>query len=1040
MFANWFFGKGQKSRAARSTRAQKDVLRRRNRLLQMESLEDRSLLSISTGLSDLSALSSPTALYASATPAATATQLAMHLPSQVTGGVPVTVEMAALDAHGHFVFDYTGTVNLTSTDSGATFTQNGQTVTSVTFKQGFAMFQVTFSVPTQAQSESVIATDSVNSLTNTATTTVEVPAVATQLAVYLPAQVSTGVAVPLQLAAQSAQDQFVPNYSGTVNLWSSDSGATFTQNGQTVTSVTFVHGFASLEVTFANTGAQTVTATDGSTASITGSATTTVATPAAVAGFTFHLPKTVSTGQAVTVQVTATDAQGNPVPTYTGTANLSSSDKGATFTQNGQTVTSVAFTGGVAVFQVTFANTGAQTVSLADSVTASITGSASTTVAAADVATHFGVFLPPNVPSGTAIPMQIAAFDAQNHPVFGYTGTVNLSSTDPGAVFTQNGKTVTSITLVNGTAGLDVTFAATGSQTVTATDSVTSTLTGSATTTVATPAVATHFGLYLPANVPTGVAVPVQIVPLDAQNNPVPNYSGTVDLSSTDNGAVFTQNGTTVTSITFNPATAITPVEVTFANAGAQTVTATDSVTSTLTGSATTTVVNPAVATHFAVILPQKAYTNVAVPVQVVALDADNHVVSGDTDTVNLSSSDPGAVFTQNGTTVTSVALVSGSASVQVTFVATGSQTVTATDSVTATLDGSATTVVTAPAAVTHFGVFLPPNVSSGVPVPVQIVPLDAQNDPVPSYSGTVDLSSTDSGAVFTQNGKTVTSITFTPTATANGTTAAPVVEVTFANAGAQTVTATDSVTASLTGSATTTVAAPVVATHFALYLPPKVPSGVPVTVLIVPLDAQNNPVPNYSGTVDLASSPDKAVFTQNGQTITSISFVPVPAAILAGLANPVPNPVAFQVTFATPSQPLQTITATDSVTATLTGSATTTVTAPAVATHFILTMPPQVPTGVAVLVQITALDANNHFVPNYDGTVNLTSSPGTAVFSQNGQTVTSIVLNQGSATFDVTLSTLGSDTITATDSGNFSITGTVTTSVMALPPPPPHV
>ena len=103
MFANWFFGKGQKSRAARSTRARKDVLRRRNRLLHMESLEDRSLLSISTGLSDLSALSSPTALYASATSAATATQLAIHLPSQVTFDVTLST---------------LGSDTITATDSG----------------------------------------------------------------------------------------------------------------------------------------------------------------------------------------------------------------------------------------------------------------------------------------------------------------------------------------------------------------------------------------------------------------------------------------------------------------------------------------------------------------------------------------------------------------------------------------------------------------------------------------------------------------------------------------------------------------------------------------------------------------------------------------------------------------------------------------------------------------------------------------------------------------------------------------------------------
>ena len=69
---------------------------------------------------------------------AVATKL-MYLPQKVVTGVPVTVELVALD-DGLPASAYSGTVDSSSkTDSTATFLP-----TSVTFKDGYALFQVTF--------------------------------------------------------------------------------------------------------------------------------------------------------------------------------------------------------------------------------------------------------------------------------------------------------------------------------------------------------------------------------------------------------------------------------------------------------------------------------------------------------------------------------------------------------------------------------------------------------------------------------------------------------------------------------------------------------------------------------------------------------------------------------------------------------------------------------------------------------------------------------------------------------------------------------
>jgi hypothetical protein len=434
----------------------------------------------------------------------------------------------------------------------------------------------------------VTATDnSTPPLTVTAKTTVVAPpVVATQLALNLPATVTVGVAVPLKVIPEDAHGQPVPNYSGTVTL-TGDSNTTFSSN-----TITFGNGApastAPVTVTFAAVGPESVTATDNSTPLLTVTAKTTVVAPPVVATqLQLNLPASVTVGVAVPLKVVPESAQGQPVLNYSGTVTLSG-DSNATFSS-----TTITFANGApantAPVTVTFAAVGAESVTATDNSTPPLTATTKTTVVAAPVvATQLVLNLPASVTAGVAVPLKVVPENAQGQPVLNYSGTVTLSG-DSNATFSS-----TTITFANGvpsnTAPVTVTFAAVGAESVTATDNSTPPLTVTAkTTVVAPPVVATQLVLNLPARVTVGVAVPLSVIPENAQGQPVPSYSGTVTLSGDSNATFSAKTITFANGVPTNTA----PVTVTFAAVGTESVTATDNSTPPLTVTAKTAVVAP---------------------------------------------------------------------------------------------------------------------------------------------------------------------------------------------------------------------------------------------------------------------------------------------------------------------------------------------------------------------------------------------------------------------------------------------------------------
>ncbi len=578
--------------------------------------------------------------------------------------------------------------------------------------------------------------------------------VANHYVLSLPSGTTAGQTVTARLLAYDANNHFVQDYSGTADLSSSDPAATLPA------SVTFQNGRATFQVTLATAGQQTITATDEADASIGATATTNVAAESVATHYLLTIPSGATVGSAVTVQITAIDAENFRVKGDSSTVNLTSSDGAATLPA------SVTLNNGRATFQATFGTAGLQSISAVNESDASVSGSASTNVVDAAAATHFVLSLRQGTNAGSAVTVQISALDSSNHWVTNFSDAVNLASSDAAATLPS------SVTLKNGRAQFQVTFATAGQQSLTATDNTDSAIVGSAFTSVAI----SYFTIALSHSVTVGVPVTVQLVAKDAGGSPLATYSGTANISSSDAAA------TLPSSVTFVNGRA--SIQVTFSTSGEQTLTVSDSINATPISTATTSVVTAAIATHFVVFTDPGTTVGEATRVRVVAEDAHNHIVTNYSGTANITSSDAAATLPAN------VVFKNGQATFfQVTFGTEGKQTVTVTDS---SITGTATTNVAAEAIATHFVIVLRPGVGIGVPTRVVLVAEDAHNHVVSNYSGTVDLSSSDPSVMLPA------SVTFNH--------GRATLEATFATLGSQTITASDSSDSSITGAATTNV------------------------------------------------------------------------------------------------------------------------------------------------------------------------------------------------------------------------------------------
>jgi predicted outer membrane repeat protein len=146
----------------------------------------------------------------------------------------------------------------------------------------------------------------------------------------------------------------------------------------------------------------------------------------------------------------------------------------------------------------------------------------------------------------------------------------------------------------------------------------------------------TQLKVSAPADIPSGMPFDVTVTALDAYGHTVTDYTGTVTFVASDPAAVLPSDYT----FTADDGGSHTFTGVIFYRAGAQTLTATDTLDPTLTGSAAVGV-RPGEAVGFSLLAPFQVEAGAAFTLTVTAYDAHGNVATGFTGTVSFSTTDP---------------------------------------------------------------------------------------------------------------------------------------------------------------------------------------------------------------------------------------------------------------------------------------------------------------------------------------------------------------------------------------------------------------
>jgi len=507
---------------------------------------------------------------------------------QVTGianpssaGVSSNLTVTALDAGGNTATSYRGTVHFTSTDSGATLPADHVFVAADngthTFVNGVTL--------RGTGSQTVTATDTATATITGSQTVTVVPSQPVTLQVTgLSNPTTAGTPANVTVAAKDATGNTVTNYRGTVAFTSTDASATLPSDYTFVAADNGSHTFVS-GVTLKTAGDQSVTVIDTATPTLKGSQSVTV-NPAPISWlYVSDMPDPFLAGSSSNITVIAKDPYWNHITNYTGTIRFTSTDTAATLPAN---YSFVAADSGVHTFKngVTLRTPGSQTVTVTDTALPSIHGQQTVNVTTSTAATVNITGIPSSLTAGVPSDVTVTIKDISGNTVTTYTGTVVFTSTDPQAILPPN---YTFVTLDAGTHRfpLGVNLRTAGSRQVTVTDSAVPSLSGTQTVTV-TPGATTLLNVTgITSPISAGAPSNVTVAARDQFGNLTPGYRGTIRFTSTDSAATLPANYTFLAgdngSHTFVDG-------VVFRTTGSQTVSATDTVSTTITGSQTVTV------------------------------------------------------------------------------------------------------------------------------------------------------------------------------------------------------------------------------------------------------------------------------------------------------------------------------------------------------------------------------------------------------------------------------------------------------------------
>jgi hypothetical protein len=914
------------------------------------------------------------------TPAAAASLSVTGVASPVVAGTPATVTVSARDIFGNVATGYRGTIHFTSSDTAATLPANY--LFSAT-DAGVHAFASGITLKTVGTSSVSVIDTVATSITGSQTGILVNPAAAKTVVLSgLPATSVAGTPGTLTVTLRDQYGNVATGYTGTIHFTSTDTAAVLPANYLFTATDAGIHPFG---VTLLTAGSRSVTATDTLTATLTAAATVTVTPGSAVALSVGGFTSPDVAGVAHTVTVTARDAYGNVATGYRGTVALTSTDTAAVLPAN---YTFTAADAGVHALSVTLKTASIGSITAADTVTDSITGTQASIVVGAAAAKNFSVAGMANpATAGVAGTVTVTAFDPFGNVATGYSGIVHFTSTDTAAVLPAN------YTFTAADAGVH-TFGATlktaGSRTITATDTVTATITGSQAAIAVVAATATTLSVTgLPASSVAGAVGSLTVTARDGFGNVVLGYTGTIHFTSTDTAATLPGDYTFIAADSGSHTFA---AGVTLRTAGSRTVTATDTTIATITGVQTGLTVTPAAAASFSIAGIANPFTAGVATVTISARDAFGNVATGYRGTIHFTSSDTAATLPANYLFSATDAGVHAFAS-GITLKTVGTSSVSVIDTVATSITGSQTGILVNPAAAKTVVLSgLPATSVAGTPGTLTVTLRDQYGNVATGYTGTIHFTSTDTAAVLPAN--------YLFTATDAG---IHPFGVTLLTAGSRSVTATDTLTATLTAAATVTVTpGSAVALSVGGFTSPDV-AGVAHTVTVTARDAYGNVATGYRGTVALTSTDTAAVLPAN------YTFTAADAGVHA-----------LSVTLKTAS--IGSITAADTVTDSITGTQASIVVGAAAAKNFsVAGMANPATAGVAGTVTVTAFDPFGNVATGYSGIVHFTSTDTAAVLPAN---YTFTAADAGVHTFGATLKTAGSRTITATDTVTATITG----------------
>ncbi|HVK14894.1 MAG TPA: hypothetical protein VM597_39515, partial [Gemmataceae bacterium] len=460
------------------------------------------------------------------TPAA-ATKLAV-LPTTATAGSPFDVTVTALDPYGNIDPNYTGTVHLTTDDTGPGVSLPADYTFAPTDAGVHTFAGATL---TTAGARTVSARPTTGSFALASGTVTVVGATATQFTVTSPAAATAGVGLPVTVTARDSFGNIASGYTGTVTMTSSDAQAGLPPD---YTFLPADKGVRTLSVVLKTAGPQSVTASaTGLTAGSRDGITVTAGAASQIGFVQGPSNSFVTTSLLPPVTVQIRDAFGNAVGANV-PVKLSLGANPTNALLSGTAAKTNAL--GLATFpavKVSKAGVGYQLVATAGVGTSS--PSAAFTIYKA---TKFGVVVsgPTLVQAGTAVTVTVTALAGTvADPT--YRGTVRFTSTAGALADLPADYTFTAADA--GVKQFTVTLKKAGAQSVTVADTLKPTAKGKASFTITTGAVTGFLLTGLPPTVTRNVARSVTVTAVDQFGNAVTGYAGTVAFTNAGGTAVL---------------------------------------------------------------------------------------------------------------------------------------------------------------------------------------------------------------------------------------------------------------------------------------------------------------------------------------------------------------------------------------------------------------------------------------------------------------------------------------------------------------------